>query len=257
MWNDMPLHWYEAYERGRPGYPPEVVAAPGISSSSVVLELGAGTGKLTRLLMSAFARVSAVEPDTEMRRRLVAFCPQAEALVGSAETIPVGDASVDAVFAAQAFHAFNDQARAIAEIARVLRPGGTVVLLWNVPAGAASPSLAAVHELLDEHWPEGWDPIDLGLAYASRDWPREWQVLLEKSAFGELEETRIPNPQSVDNDALVAFFGSMGWIAELPDERRIPLLDEVRSLLAASEYVLPWETRVFWARRSDAPQPQR
>ena len=73
-------------------------------------------------------------------------------------------------------------------------------------------------------------------------------LLFDKSAFEELEEARIPNPQSVDKEALVAFFGSMGWIAELPDERRTPLLDEVRSLLAAPEYALPWETRVYWAR---------
>lgn len=253
----MPLHWYEAYERGRPGYPMEVVAAPGISSSSAVLELGAGTGKLTGRLVSSFARVSAVEPDTEMRRRLVASCPQADVLVGSAEKIPVANASIDAVFAAQCFHAFDDQARAIVEIARVLRPGGTVVLLWNVSAGSASPSIAAVHELLDEHWPRGWDPIDLGLAYASRDWPREWEELFDKSAFEELHEARIPNPQTADKESLVAFFGSMGWIAALPDDRRTPLLDDVRSLLAASEYVLPWETRMYWARLSSAAQPGR
>jgi SAM-dependent methyltransferase len=187
-----------------------------------------------------------------MRRRLVVLCPEAGVLPGSAEEIPVGDASVDAVFAAQSFHTFN-QGRAIAEIARVLRPRGTVVLLWNVSAGSASPSIAAVHELLDEHWPKGWDPIDLGLSYASRDWPREWKDLFDKSAFEELEEARISNRQTVDKEALVAFFGSMGWIAELPDERRIPLLDEVRSLLEASEYALPWETRVYWARLRAIP----
>jgi len=247
MPNEMPAHWYEAYERGRPGYPLEALAAPGLPASAHVLDLGAGTGRLTRLLVSAFARVSAVEPDAQMRRRLAALSPRADLLVGSAEAIPVGDASVDGVFAAQSFHTF-DQRRAIAEIARVLRPRGTVVLLWNVSAGSASPSIAAVHDLLDEHWPDEWDAIDLGLSYASRDWPREWQELFDGSAFGEIEEVRIANPQTVDKDALVAFFGSMGWIAELADERRVPLLDEVRSLLEAPEYVLPWETRVHWAR---------
>ena len=246
-WNDMPLHWYEAYERGRPGYPREVVAVPGVPGSAAVLELGAGTGKLTRLLVSAFARVFAVEPDTEMRRRLVAFCPGAEVLDGNAEEIPVAGASVDAVFAAQSFHTF-DQGRAIAEIERVLRPRGAMVLLWNVSAGSAQPSIAAVHELLDQHWPKGWDPIDLGLAYASRDWPREWREMFAKSAFEELEEARFPNPQTVDKESLVAFFDSMGWIAALPNERRTPLMEEVRSRLSAPEYVLPWETRVYWAR---------
>lgn len=243
----MPLHWYEAYERGRPEYLVEAIAAPGVASSASVLDLGAGTGKLTRLLASAFARVFAVEPDTEMRRRLVASCPGAAVLNGSAEQIPVAAASVDAVFAAQSFHTF-DQRRAIAEIERVLRPRGAMVLLWNVSAGSAQPSIAAVHELLDEYWPPGWDPIDLGLAYAWKDWPREWGEMLDKSAFGALEEARFPNPQIVDQEALVAFFGSMGWIAALPNERRVPLLEEVRLRLSAPEYVLPWETRVYWAR---------
>src|SRR5215831_1222139 len=121
MPKEMPSHWYAAYERGRPGYPADAISAAGIPSSAVVLELGAGTGKLTRLLVPSFARVSAVEPDAQMRRRLSAACPGVEVLVGSAESIPIGDASVDAVFAAQSFHAF-DQGRAITEIARVLRP---------------------------------------------------------------------------------------------------------------------------------------
>jgi hypothetical protein len=71
---------------------------------------------------------------------------------------------------------------------------------------------------------------------------------LDESAFGALAEARFPNPQIVDQEALVAFFGSMGWIAELPSERRVPLLEEVKSRLAAPAYVLPWETRVYWAR---------
>jgi SAM-dependent methyltransferase len=243
----MPAHWYEAYERGRPGYPREVVAVPGLQPSAAVLELGAGTGKLTHLLLSSFARVSAVEPDVQMRRRLAPLSSLVDVLAGSAENIPVADESVDAVFAGQSFHTF-DQNRAISEMVRVLRPGGVVVLLWNVSVGPASPSIAPVHEFLDEHWPAGWDPIDLGLWYASPDWPREWKELFERSAFGTLAGARIPNPQIADKEALVAFFGSMGWVAELPDESRIPLLGEVESLLSAPEYTLPWETRVYWAR---------
>jgi ubiquinone/menaquinone biosynthesis C-methylase UbiE len=243
----MPLHWYDAYERGRPGYRVEAITAPGVPSSASVLDLGAGSGKLTRLLVSAFADVFAVEPDTEMRRRLVASSPGVSVLEGRAEQIPAADASVDAVFAAQSFHTF-DQRQAVAEIERVLRPRGAMVLLWNVSAGAAQPSIATVHELLDQHWPPGWDPIDLGLAYAWKDWPREWSEILDESAFGALAEARFPNPQIVDQEALVAFFGSMGWIAELPSERRVPLLEEVKSRLAAPTYVLPWETRVYWTR---------
>src|SRR5918996_5563233 len=123
--------WPEDYERGRPGWPPEVVDVPGLPAAATVLELGAGTGKLTRLLVSTFGRVVAVEPADAMRRLLVSLCPEAQALAGSAEEIPLADASVDAVFAAEAFHKFDDE-RALADIARVLRPRGVFVLMWNM-----------------------------------------------------------------------------------------------------------------------------
>jgi SAM-dependent methyltransferase len=206
-----------------------------------VLDLGAGTGKLTRLLCTSFARVVAVEPDDGMRRRLVALCPQADVLAGSAEQIPLADDSIDAVFAAQCFHTFDNE-RALAEVARVLRPRGMLVLLWNVPAGPAEPSIAEVEQLLDPTWPKGWDPLDLGDPFRSAS--GTWRVAFTQSAFEELEETRLPNPQTVARDGLVAFFDSMGWIAILPEEDRLSLLDQVGSLLTATEYVLPWETRV-------------
>ncbi|MDP8911091.1 MAG: class I SAM-dependent methyltransferase [Actinomycetota bacterium] len=213
-----------------------------------MLELGAGTGKLTRLLVSTFDRVVAVEPAEGMRRLLVSLCPEVEALSGSAEAIPLADASVDAVFAAEAFHKFNGE-RAVAEIARVLRPQGVLVLMWNLPAAPTEPSIAAVEKLLEEHVPNkgdlGYDPLDLNPSvYASG----EWRLAFAESPFEDLQETRLPNPQTVDRDGLVAFLASMGWIADLPDADRLPLLDEVRSLLAASEYQRPWETRVHWTR---------
>lgn len=241
----MPAHWYEDHERGRPSYPPEAAEVPGVQPSATVLDLGAGTGKLTRLLVSTFGRVVAVEPDDEMRRLLVELCPAAEAFAGSAEQIPLVDASVDAVFAAQCFHNFDNE-RALAEIAGVLRQRGTLVLLWNVPAGPAEPSIAAVEQLLAPRWPKGWDPLDLGDPFRSPS--GEWRAAFTQSPFAEIQEARLPNPQAVDREGLVAFFDSMGWIAVLPDDHRLPLLDEVRSLLTSTEYVLPWETRVQWTR---------
>jgi SAM-dependent methyltransferase len=253
MWNSMPKRWYEAYEHGRPSYPPEVVGIAGVPSSATVLDLGAGTGKLTRLLVSTFFRVVGVEPDDEMRRLLVARCPDAEALTGTAEHIPLKDASVDAVFAAQSFHWFANE-RALAEIGRVLRPLGTLVLMWNLRAGPIEPSIATVEHLLEPHWPKGWDlPLDLGLSgcgHASED----WRFAFEQSPFEGLREERLPNPQTVDPAGLVAFFASMGWIDGLPDEDRLPLLEQVRSLLTEAEYRLPWETRVHWTRLADAPE---
>jgi len=246
--------WPEDYERGRPGWPPEVVDIPGLPSAATVLELGAGTGKLTRLLVSTVGRVVAVEPAKAMRRLLVPLCPEAEVLSGSAEEIPLANASVDAVFAAEAFHRFDD-VRALAEIARVLRPRGALVLMWNLPAGSWEPSIAAVEELLHQRGPDraelGYDPLDLNTTrYASG----EWRLAFAESPFEELQETRLPNPQTLDRGGLVAFFASMGWIADLPDVDRLPLLDEVRSLLAAAEYRRPWETHVYWTRLAAGPQ---
>ena len=245
--------WPEDYERGRPGWPLGVVDVPGLPPTATVLELGAGTGKLTRLLVPAFGRVVAVEPAETMRRLLALLCPDAEALAGTAEKIPLADASVDAVFAAEAFHVFDDE-RSLAEIARVLRPRGALVLMWNLPAGPTEPSIAAVEQLLTERGPNpgevSYDPLDLrGPRFAFGD----GGLAFAESSFEPLQEARLPNPQTIDRDGLVAFFASMGWLADLPDEDRLPLLDQVRSLLAAAEYRRLWETHVHWTRLAATP----
>ena len=122
------------YERGRPGYPPEAIDAITrglhLERGSVVVDLAAGTGKLTRELIERFHRVIAIEPLVEMRARLARTTPRAEALEGTAEHLPLPDASANAVLVAQAFHWFDGR-RALGEIARVLRPGGGLGLLWN------------------------------------------------------------------------------------------------------------------------------
>ena len=117
----------DAYERARPGYPEAALRFCLPAGARDVLDLGAGTGKLTRGLLALGLAVTAVEPLPEMRAHLPT---SARALDGSAEAIPLPDASVDAVLAGQAFHWF-DADRALPEIARVLRPGGTLGLLWN------------------------------------------------------------------------------------------------------------------------------
>jgi SAM-dependent methyltransferase len=240
--------WHDDYERGRPGWPPQVVDVPGLEPASAVLELGAGTGKLTRLLAATFASVVAVEPDPGMRRVLATTCPEVEVRAGSAESIPAPDASVDAVFAAESFHWF-DGAVALPEIARVLRPGGALVLLWNVLAGRTEPSLATVEAVLEEvaptHEELGVEPLDLNTdRYASG----VWRGPFDGSAFEPLHDVRMPNPQTVDADGLVAFYASLGWVSELPDARREALLARVRSLLVAPAYTRPWETQLHWAR---------
>ncbi len=236
--------WPEDYERGRPGWPHEVVDLPGVPRTATVVDLGAGTGKLTHLLVRAFDHVLAVEPADEMRHLLQRLCPGAETLRGIGEEIPLADASVDAVFAAQAFHWFDDE-RAVTEIARVLGPGGAVVLTWNVPAGPWEPSIAEAEELLSARGPSPsevtYDPLDLGgPRYAPGEWP------LPQPIFEPLQEVRLPNPQTVDREGLVSYYASMGWLADLPDDERLPLLDEVRSVLAGGEYRRVWETEVYW-----------
>jgi SAM-dependent methyltransferase len=250
----MPGHWYDNYERGRPGYPPEVVALVELPPAAAVAELGAGTGKLTRLLVSKFERVVAVEPDDGMRRLLTPLCPGAEVVDGSAENVPLENASIDAVFISEAFHNFDGKP-ALAEIARVLRPRGALILLWNLPAGPTTPSIAGVEQFLDERGPNrvdlDYDPKDLNPSLFETD---EWRAPFIEGPFEEMREVRLANPQTVSPDELVAFFGSMGWIAELPDLERLPLLDELRSLLTADEYTRSWETRAYWTRVA-SPNP--
>jgi SAM-dependent methyltransferase len=240
--------WPEDYERGRPGWPPAVLDIPGLPPASTVLELAAGTGKLTRLLVSTFEHVVAVEPAKEMRRLLVTHCAEAEVLDGTAEAIPLADSSVDAVFAAEAFHKFDDH-RALAQIAGILRPRGALVLMWNIPAGPWKPPITAVEQLLTERGPDpsevSYDLLDLdGPNYTSGGWRRAFA----NSPFAPIQEARLPNPQRLDRDGLVAFLASMGWLADLPDADRLPLLDEVRALLDAAEYQRLWETHVHWTR---------
>jgi SAM-dependent methyltransferase len=245
--DEMPRHWYEDYERGRPGYPEQVVDLAELAPLATALELAAGTGKFTRQLVSRIAHVVAVEPDPGMRRLLVAGCPGVETIDGTAEQIPLADDAVDAVFVAQAFHWFDNEP-ALREIARVLRPGGALVVMWNVAKGSAVPSITAVEELLAPIWPRDYGfPLDM----MSGDWaPNAWNLPFAKKTFHQIREARLANPQTVDPQGLVAFFGSMGWVANLPDEKRHPLVDAMTSRLTAAEYVLPWQTRVQWTRLS-------
>ena len=244
----MSPRWHEDYERGRPGYPAEAVRVAGLPNSGAVLELGAGTGKLTRLLVDEFVQVLAIEPDPEMRRRIGVLCAQSTLIGAMAEQVPLGDSSVDGVFVAEAFHWFAHE-RALAEIARVLRPRGALVLMWNRPSGPPQPPITAVEQFLEPHWPHD---IGMPLDLDPNRFPhaRDWPLAFSGSAFEPLRESQIANPQLVDRDGLVAFFGSMGWIGSLPEDELLALRDEVRSRLTANEYRLPFETHVFWTQLS-------
>lgn len=243
----MPRHWHEDYEHGRPGYPDAVVDLVELAPSATVVDLAAGTGKLTRQLVSRFAHVVAVEPDAGMRRLLVAGCPGVEAIDGTAEETPLPDGSVDAVFVAQAFHWFDNEV-ALIEMARILRPSGALVVIWNVANGPVIPPITAVEELLAPVWPQDFSfPLDM----MSGGWtPDGWDLPFARSTFDPVREVRLANPQTVTPQELVAFFGSMGWVANLPKEERQQLVDGMRAHLNATEYLLPWQTRVQWTRLS-------
>jgi SAM-dependent methyltransferase len=241
--------WADDYERGRPGWPQDVVAIPGLEPASTVLEIGAGTGKLTRLLVPSFATVIALEPADAMRRLLQNSCRTALIVSGTAEEIPLSDGSVDALFTAEAFHKFEG-GRAVREFARVLRPGGALVLMWNVPAGPTEPSIEEAERFLTQRAPKqhelGYEPTDLA---TDRFISGEWRMPFELSRFEELREVQAPNPQPIDRNGLIAFYASMGWIADLSDLERLSLLQEVSSLLTAEEYCRHWMTRLYWTRR--------
>lgn len=213
-----------------------------------MLELGPGTGKLTQLLVGRFDRVIVVEPDEGMRALLSPRAPGAEVLAGAAEDVPVAGASVDAVFVAEAFHAFDGE-RAVVEIARALKPQGLLVLMWNLPGGPTRPSIAAAEQLLLDRAPADliYDPVDLNTRRYSSG---EWRAPFTDSPFDEFQEARVPNPQKTDREGLMAFFESMGWVGHLPESERLPLLARVRSLLDAPEYHRSWETHVYWTRRA-------
>ncbi|WP_148043217.1 class I SAM-dependent methyltransferase [Flexivirga caeni] len=241
----MPGHWYKNYERGRPGYPNAVLDLVDLAPTAAVLDVAAGTGKFTQLLAARFRRVVAVEPDHEMRHMLTVACPEAVCLTGSADRLPVADDSVDAVFVAQAFHWFDNEAT-LAEFARVLHPGGVVLVAWNVATGEVTPDISPVLELLAPMWPDEFGfPLDM----LRGDWsPTCWKLPYARATFSDIRTAHFANPQSVDPEGLVAFFGSMGWIANLPDTERLPLLKELQSKLTSDHYSLPWRTRIEWTQ---------
>jgi SAM-dependent methyltransferase len=219
----------EAYELGRPGYPPAALAPLQLAPGLVVLDLAAGSGKLTRPLVASGAQVIAVEPVAEMRALLPAGV---EAVDGTAEAIPLGDGSVDLVTVAQAFHWFDGDA-ALAEIHRVLRPRGRLALLWNRRVEDAPVNLA-IDEVVDPHR-EG-TPTHRG---------EGWRAAFERTnLFGPLEEHVFANEQVLDADGLAARIGSISFIASLPEAERAGVLARIRQLAAAGPVTLPYRTEV-------------
>jgi len=205
-------HVAAEYEDGRPGYAADVVAHAiaelDLRPGSIALDLGAGTGKLTRMLLDAELVVIAIDPSPAMLAQLRTAAPAAEAVVGAAEAIPLPSESVDAVTAGQAFHWF-DATAALAEIHRVLRPGGGVALLWN-RRDRADPVQRLLVELTDP--PERTSPRGRLL-----DMPR---VIAETGLFGPVSQFESRHVQPIDESGLLSRLRSSSFVACLPPDRR-------------------------------------
>jgi SAM-dependent methyltransferase len=229
-----------AYERGRPEYPRAAIDWLLGSAPLEVLDVGAGTGKLTAGLLDAGHRVVAVEPLAEMREILATGSPRALVLAGSAERLPLEDGSVDAVAVGAAFHWF-DRDLALAEIARVLRPPGVLGLLGN-GFDTSTAWVARVREILGPpaierpgHWPSAED-------------------LRER--FAEVDEREFPHAQRIDRAGLRDLASSRSTLAVMRDAERERVLESLDRLweqepeLAGREKAeLPWRTRVRRCRR--------
>jgi SAM-dependent methyltransferase len=221
------------YDRGRPGWPPAILDLLPVDRKATVLDLGAGTGKLTEVLVDRYARVVAVEPLDELRAILAERVPEANVRAGVAEQIPLADAEVEGVFAGQAFHWFANDA-AVAEIARVLRPGGVLALLWN-RALEPSPLPADYRDRLERLHDEG------------RPATTDEDILVRSGLFGDETEEYVDHEQVSDRDDVLAFAASVSWIAMRVDREEI--LAELSRMLPPSEYRFPMRANVAWAIR--------
>jgi ubiquinone/menaquinone biosynthesis C-methylase UbiE len=240
------------YERARPSYPPEavdlLVRELGIGHGGTVLDLGAGTGKLTRLLHPTGATLVAVEPVEAMRRHLVAVA-DVQVLEGTAEAIPLEDASIDSVVVGTAFHWFRGD-EALAEIVRVLKPNGGLGLVWNNPD-------------LDVDWvAEIWDLVGTKRRSAPRNRDLTW-----KEAFASAQQLtplchrRFSHSQQLGIEGLIPRVRSIAFVASLPPAEREDLLERVRAIARSHPGLpggdpleLPYRTDVYWCRRREGDQ---
>jgi ubiquinone/menaquinone biosynthesis C-methylase UbiE len=229
----------EQYERARPEYADAAVdwvaERLGLVPGSRVLDLGAGTGKLTRQLVRRGLDVVAVEPGDEMRGVLQRVVPGAEALAGTAEAIPLPDGSVDAVSAGQAFHWFDLEA-ALPEMARVLRGGG-LALLWNM-WDENDALLSAVDELLAPHRPP-----------AARESTIEES--LRGSVFRRAEEFDARQVRPMTGEQLVEWAGSTSGMINAPRAEQERIAAEIRRLAGPEERSVSIRTRAYAAQLSD------
>jgi SAM-dependent methyltransferase len=232
------------YQRGRPDYPRQLLTwlreALFLEAGKTVVDLGAGTGKFTRLLIETGADILAVEPVDEMRAELTAALPGVRSASGTAQAIPAADESMDAVLCAQSFHWFASL-EALADIHRVLRPGGRLGLVWNVRDERVD-WVAAIAKILAPY--EGDAP---------RHRTGGWRQAFDGTYFTDLVETQIGYaPEGPIREVVVDRFLSVSFIAALAADERAKITEQLESLMAThpelagrQTMAMPYQTRAF------------
>jgi SAM-dependent methyltransferase len=234
----------ETYVRGRPDYPPAVAdwlaGTLGLNADKSVVDLGAGTGKFTGRLLATGAQVIAVEPVAQMLEKLSQAYPEVLAVNGTATDLPLPDACVDVVVCAQAFHWFAN-ARALTEIARVLKPGGKLGLVWNLRDTKVSwvPKLDAIVNALEGDTP--------------RYYTGAWRRAFPHPAFGPLQVQHFNHGHTGSpEDVIFNRVRSTSFIAALPQAQRANVDEQIRALIASEPQLrgrevvtVPYETAAY------------
>ncbi|TVX96871.1 class I SAM-dependent methyltransferase [Cohnella terricola] len=237
----------DKYTKYRPGYPSEAIdylyETVGIGESSEVLDVGAGTGIFSRLLLERGTRVTAVEPNEAMREAAVAASqgnPRFRAVSGSAEETGQPAHAYDFIVCAQAFHWF-DRMASQAEFKRVLKPGGKAVLVWNTRLTSGTPFLEGYERLLHEL---GTDYGRVNHRNISHD------MLVSFFQPGSLKEARFVNRQVFDFDGVAGRLLSSSYAPEPGDPRHEPMMQRLRELFDRNEengtVKFDYETEVYW-----------
>jgi SAM-dependent methyltransferase len=234
-----------AYDRGRPSYPQEavdlIVDELGIDRDTTVVDLAAGTGKLTALLVPTGANVVAVEPVAEMRETLARTIPEVEIHDGTAEHMAFPDGFAGAVTVAQAFHWFDPE-DALSEIARVLEPGGGLAFLWN-RRDESVPWVGEMSRIL--RWRERFPHI---ANYDRVDWAA---TVARSGLFTDLRHTAFRYDQDLDREGLADRVRSISYVAAMDESQREALVQQVLRLVAdqPERFPLPYMTLVFWCSK--------
>jgi SAM-dependent methyltransferase len=238
----------DAYERGRPEYPQQAVdcllEAMGVGEGSLVVDLAAGTGKFTRLLIKSQAAIIAVEPAAAMRKAFSSVLPDIEILPGSASAMPLTDNSASAITIAQAFHWFANH-ESLAEFQRVLKPGGYLGLIWN-RRNEETNWAKKVGALVNAH--------NCGAPqYADGKWR---QPLAKTKLFSPLNSKTFVYEHLGNKQVVLDRVASISFIAALEPKQRQRLLEEITLVLdqdpdtaGKPEFAIPYFTEIYWTQK--------